>query len=315
MFRSILVPLDGSTYAEQALGTALWIARRGDATLQLIHVRPPDEAGYDRETPPSEASEESAVRSHLQEYLGSLALRLSAESPVDVSWRVAAGPVAVRILEAAEASRSDLIVLTTHGHGGLAPAWLGSVAESVIRQAPIPVLQVRPRVNRVDEAEPAIRRILVPLDGSAESESAIGPAHDLAILAEAEVTLLAVVILPREVGDPPVTMSGSPDPAEEYRRAESYLAELDRRLTREGVATRVAVATSLHPAAAILDAVTEPNASIIVMATHGRSRLRRMSVGSVSDKVLRAAAAPVMLVRPKEAPYRSRTQLRETARA
>lgn len=296
MFRSILVPLDGSASAEHALQLATWLARRTGASLRLLHVRPPLDGGWESE---DEAPEQEAkVRAHLNEYLGIQARRVSEQLTRPAAYNIVEGRVVANIIDKAKLANADLIVLTPHGHGGPSAAWLGSVAEGVVRQSPIPVLVARPPA---EPREPAIEHILVPLDGSPASEEALEPALRMARATRATITLLSVVRLPQRFGEGPVARTaGEDDAAEGYRKAETYVMDVAARLAREGVAVRPLVRVGMHPAAIILDVAAAIGADLIAMATHGRSRLQRMTVGSVSDKVLRASPTPVLLVQPSE---------------
>src|SRR3990172_4968018 len=120
MFRSILVPLDGSTYSEQALGIAAWIAQRTGAGLRLCHVR----EAMDPEFASLGIEDEAAILSHLEEYLGVLSRQLARKLGRDVAHEVAEGAPITELIGVARKAAADLIVLTTHGLGGPAAAWL-----------------------------------------------------------------------------------------------------------------------------------------------------------------------------------------------
>lgn len=299
MFRSILVPLDGSTHSEQALGIAAWIAQRTGAGLRLCHVREtadPEFASFGIE-------DEAAILSHLEEYLGVLSRQLARQLGRDVAHEVAEGAPITELIGVARKAAADLIVLTTHGLGGPAAAWLGGTAEGLARQAGTPLLLVRVS-SRGDPPEPAIGHVLVPLDGSVTAEAALGAAVDLARLAAATLTLLAVVELPvrlpSRAGSEPIRLSGVPDPGIWHERACEYLEGVAGRLRAQHLSVAVEVRDAVSPASAILQAAADLEADAIAMTTHGRSRLRRMAVGSVSDKVIRASGVPVVLVPSRE---------------
>ncbi len=277
----------------------MWVAKRGAAAVRLLHVRPPlvvpYHVGADID---ALLAAETSVRLHMGEYLALQARRLGQSGDIAVSSELVEGAVVRRILETARATGSDLIAMTTHGSGGLSDAWLGNVADGVMRNARVPVLLVRARPRPPERAEPFIGRVLVPLDGSAQSETVLAPTTALARMAALAVTVLAVVTLPVSVGEPPIMLGGAPDPAEEYRRANDYVQRAEAQLRASGVDAVGIVRVGLHPASVILETASELDAHIVVMATHGRSRLHRLSMGSVSDKVLRSTHVPVLLVRP-----------------
>lgn len=295
MFRSILVPLDGSAHSEQALDLATWVAQQADADVRLCHVREPSEPAFSAST----VEDEAAVLSHLEEYLGVLARRSTREMGRPVSGRVLVGAPVTRLTEMAHDVEADLIVLTTHGHGGPSHAWLGGTAEAIARQAGIPLLLLRPATGDVP-GRFAFGRVLVPLDGSATAELALGAASDFARMTGAVLHLLAVVELPVQLPSASpgasIRLSGVEDPAEWRERASAYLDGVAERLRGQQLRVEADVRDAISPATAILQAAAEVGADAIAMATHGRSRLRRMAVGSVSDKVIRAAGVPVLLV-------------------
>jgi nucleotide-binding universal stress UspA family protein len=311
MFRSILVPLDGSAYSEQALDLAAWVARHADAAVRLCHVHHVSDPAF----PGSTIEDETAVLSHLTEYLGVLCRRLSRQLDRTVGHRIVEGSPVAGLIGLTREVSADLLVLTTHGHGGIAHAWLGATAEALARQAGTPLLLVRPTV-RIG-AEPGIRRVLMPLDGSRTAEAVLGPGLDLVTLADAAVRLLAVVELPVQLPVPaglePVRLRGSADPEERRESARAYLEEVAQRLVGRGLTVDVEIRDAISPATAILQAAAEFEADAIAMATHGKSRLSRLAVGSVSDKVIRAAGAPVLLVPSREADVNS--PLRQAASA
>ena len=176
MFRTVVVPLDGSPFAEQALPHALGIVRRAGATLDLVHVhvlhvleehkvaRYSYDPGFDKEHQREE-----------QLYLESTAKSLATVSPVPWTAAVVSGLDSEGILQRVQDGKADLIVMTTHGRGPLDRFFLGGVADELIRQAAVPVLLVRPR----DPApgivpEPLLEHVLVPLDGSPLAERSSG---------------------------------------------------------------------------------------------------------------------------------------------
>jgi nucleotide-binding universal stress UspA family protein len=228
-----------------------------------------------------------------QLYLEGAARRLSAVAPVPVSAAVVAsvpGLEAEAILERAGAAGADLIVMSTHGRGPLGRLALGSVADEVVRRAFLPVLLVRPREPAPGPfVEPTAESVLIPLDGSALAERALGPAADLAWLLGARCDLVRVVA----PGD-----GGPGQAAEEEAEARSYLGRVAGRLGQRGLQARTLVLAARQPAEAIVLEARARGSGLIALATHGRGGLRRALLGSVADKVLRAAPCPVLVYRP-----------------
>lgn len=142
MFQKIVVPLDGSKQAESALKPAAFIARAFQAAIKLVMVEemPPHLSKDEWELTQDEVLDRN--RHESEEYLRGLCHEMRSDG-CNVSFAVLSlGPAAQRILEDVEAERPDLIVLSSHGRTGLPRVVLGSVAESLARQSPCPVMVV-----------------------------------------------------------------------------------------------------------------------------------------------------------------------------
>lgn len=297
MVDKILVPLDGTEFAEHALGTALAIARRSGAALALATV----------EVPPPMAFPDVNFLEPLEEaersYLESVADRVRDAGDVDVSVEVLTGNAP----EALELHRkeigADLTVMTSHGRGPVSRAWLGSVADHFVRSTGAPVLVVRPaeEAGPPDLTDPpTFRHVAITLDGSELSETAIDPGVAMADLFDAEVTLVRVVEYPRQTES--VYMPDAVEAIQEQleQSREAAHAELERvatGLAAEGRQVRRESRVVNHAAPGILEVVEERDVDLVVMASHGRGGLTRAVLGSVTDKVLRASHGPVLVVR------------------
>ncbi len=233
-----------------------------------------------------------------QLYLESTAKSLATVSPVPWTAAVVSGLDSDGILQRVQDCKADLIVMTTHGRGPLDRFFLGGVADELIRQAAVPVLLVRPR----DPApgivpEPLLEHVLVPLDGSSLAERVLEPALDFVRLWEGRCTLLRVI----EAS--PATTAGWPNrprPPEQEQEvaAEAYLEKIAGRLREEGTAVQTRIVVAPHAAPAILEEAQTQRCDFIALATHGWGGLRRMLLGSVTDKVIRGSSLPVLAYRP-----------------
>lgn len=309
MYRSILVPLDGSAAAEQALPTALSLARRFEAALKLVHVHAPVWGAYG-EGGLYDAIVDRQLREEMQAYLDGVIQRISEVTTVSVSSVLLDGLVAGAINRHAAESGADLVVMTTHGRGPVARFWLGSVTDALVRQSTIPMLFVRPGESEVDLTyDPVFGRMLVALDGSQLAEQILEPAAALAGATKAEVTLLRVVqqwtldsnVLHsrRMSGIRPALLTQLQEvDRQEWQRAEDYLNRLTERLRQRSLNVQTRVISHVRPATAILDDASAHGVDLIALATHGRGGLKRLLVGSVADKVLRGATTPVLVYRP-----------------
>ena len=311
MYRTILLPLDGSPFGEQALPLALEIARRAGAELRVVRVNFPLAALYAEAWPGLENTVDPALKGRSRAYLDAVVRRLRplTGGKAAVTSALLEGSVAEALHEHAVAAHADLVVMTTHGRGPVARAWLGSVADVLVRQLRIPVLLVRPEESAPGpDREPALRHVLIPLDGSPLPEQVLEPAVALGHLTTARYTLLRVI--------PPVILGGftpTYPPAGGYEELlqqletlhrqdrEDALAYLDRvakDLRGRGLEVETQVAVHEQPAVAILaEAKAHPD-GFVALATHGRSGLPRLLLGSVADKVVRGSAGPVLVYRP-----------------
>ena len=141
----------------------------------------------------------------------------------------------------------------------------------------------------------------MPLDGSPQAEQALEPAGHLARLWDAEMTLLQVVFPVQLSTDPALPLPSTYD--EELtgmsrRQAQDYLDDLSEHLREQGLRASGAAVVGWNAAATILDLAHPDRMNLIVLATHGRGGLRRLALGSVADKLVRAAEVPVLVCRP-----------------
>ncbi len=140
-YQTILVPLDGSALAELALAQAMPLARASHATLWLLAVEPTLDAAGVTELSWT-AEDQAAMHAQRANYLAQVARRVET-ADVPVRTHIFAGEPAPEILRMADQVEADLIVMSTHGRGGLQRLWLGSVALKVVQAARHPVLVVR----------------------------------------------------------------------------------------------------------------------------------------------------------------------------
>jgi nucleotide-binding universal stress UspA family protein len=300
MIRSILVPLDGSTFGEQALPLALQIARRAQAAVQLIHVHQPVATPWGGSELVTDLNLEAYLRDREQEHLRHTAGCLALDATASVTSAVLDGPVAEAVHEQVLACGADLVVMATHGRGPLSRFWLGSVADQLIRRLTVPLLLWRPHEEEV--APPLPRHVLVPLDGSEQAEQVLGPALDLAALLAADVTLLRVVepvIVPNRHWGGNATSGMDPELLQQLAAdARGYLERVVIGLAglAPDLATRVVV--NRRAADAILAVTASRPGTLVALATHARAGVARLVLGSVVDKVIRGSAAPVLVYRP-----------------
>jgi nucleotide-binding universal stress UspA family protein len=295
MYRSLLVPLDGSAFAEYALPFAASIARRAGASLQVVQAHVPAASFYIGSELGAEITLDATVRENEAAYLDGVVKRLTENIPERVSRTLVDGLIADAIHEQALAVGADLVVMATHGRGPLSRFWLGSVADTLVRRLPMPILLVRPQEGTPNlGAEVTVRRILIPLDGSELAEQILEPATALGRLTQAEYTLLRVL----EPFIPPPHKLHESLFDHLAREAQVYLDGVAERLRGRSLRVETRVVIDQFAAASILEEARVHAADLIALATHCRGGLPRLLLGSVADKVLRGALTAVLLHRP-----------------
>lgn len=314
MFKSILVPLDGSSRAESAIPVAARIARAYGASITLLRIaETPVEYGLYL-APPSSYTKEviDADIAGLKEYLEKVA-QSEDLAGITVEMKALFGAVAPTIIAAAEVYHVGLIVMCSHGYTGFKRWMLGSVADKITRHAPVPVLILREGASLPALASHQPVRALAALDGSSLSEAMFEPvAYLVAGLAHAtsqqgELRLLRVVDLPFTSGKlKSQTYIDSKTRDEAVKVAQDYLGTLTARLGESGLAdlnisVTASVASDPDVAEAIIkqaESVESGPVDLIALATHGRGGMQHFVMGSVTERVLHHSNLPLLIVRP-----------------
>lgn len=283
MLERILVPLDGSEVAEAVLGQVCRLLRVNDASVILFEAVPvPVQPGVEY------APLLSDLKAEAERYVAALERQLQKEG-VRARGLVRVGGEATSVLDVARDEKATMIAMATHGRTGLSRFVFGSVAEKVIRASEIPVLLVRSYketavgADRTPVQEIPFRRILVPIDGSEKSLAVLPHVRTFAKAVGASVLVLGVV-------EP--TAEGKAGEGEPLVR----IAVKD--LARDGIPVDPVIRLG-DPASEILDATKRHGVDLLAMSTHGRSGPSRWVMGSVTEKVLRAATVPMLVVRAK----------------
>ncbi|HZI30463.1 MAG TPA: universal stress protein [Gemmatimonadaceae bacterium] len=305
----ILVPLDGSAFAEQAVETARSLAARLDADVEFLTVHEPEPPlARLGGAPVRDPLLDTELRASLRDYIMRIEGAERARSTFPVTAVFREGAVAEEVVAQVSAGGASLVVMTTHGRGGIGRFWLGSVADRVIRSATVPVLLVR-----VDGAAAApLERLVVAIAGSDEDEQIVATVSELVDLPRARITL-AHAVLPSPtiaamvpvVGPPPNEMAGvpAPDMSVGLRAADRHLESLAVPLRARGAAVDIRVVPAGSAARAVLDVGTDVEADLIVVGTAARPPVARMFIGSVADKIVRSAPCSVLVcpAKPRQA--------------
>jgi nucleotide-binding universal stress UspA family protein len=284
MLDRILVPLDGSPLSESVLPDVRRLLRRSDAEVILVRSE------YPLLTNPYPGLVAESALGAVTSYLQGVADRLG-EQGVRARTVADSGPAAEAILRAAQSERATLIALSTHGRTGAARVVMGSVAEQVLRGSPVPVLAVRMipdlagEFGPTDERRP-FRNVLVPLDRSERALRALGPAADICRLFGARLLVLHVL-----------------ESENDRETGEAYLRAVEARAASQGLAVTSLVDRG-DAVEEILDVARFHDIDLVVMATHGRRGLSRLTTGSVTEGVLRRSAVPVLVTRTADSASR-----------
>lgn len=326
MFTTILVPLDGSSRAETALPIAARIAHHTGATLVLVRVVAFVSEYWPAVMTTTPILEDAVMEEDLSEATTYLERVASSPELADlrVQTTVLNGPIAPTILEATTASKSDLIVLCSHGSTGMIRWVMGSVAEKIVRYASVPVLVLHegathPGSSPADIAQPL--RLLVPLDGSIASNAALEPGADLLTALAApgqKVALhLAHVLQPSHVKgvNSPSALSDS----SKFSQAKQSLSQTVTLIQQGLIAPNIAqqhipvtwsVILDTDIASALLHVAEQREETegagvfggceLLAISTRGQTGVQHWVMGSITERMLAATKRPILIVHPKE---------------
>jgi nucleotide-binding universal stress UspA family protein len=269
---TFVVPLDGSALAEVALRPACALASRVEGSRVLLMC--------------CDARVASASGSYLRDRAGMFS------AVTDIETRIVATEPPDGICEAVASVDDALLCMATHGHGGIRSTILGSVAEAVLQRSDRPLILVGPHCRSA--LLPAERgRMLICTDGSVHADGI------LPVAARCASTFglggwIAEVVGPEEQ----VRIDGEPIRNLQVEEATARLRERAAVLADRGISATIEVLHGADPGQSIVQFATHLPAAIIALATHGRTGIDRMALGSVAMSVVRAAPCPVLLTRP-----------------
>jgi nucleotide-binding universal stress UspA family protein len=299
---SILVPLDGSVLAEQALWVAARLARRLHGVLHLVTVRgPTPTAGDETGEPAARADSGREIRHDLREYLEGKAEELATAHGVCSSCGVLRGWPPDALADYVRVNGIALVVMTAHGRSGVSRCWIDSVTDGLLARVCASVLVLRPGIAATTAR---FQRILVALDGSAGSKKVLAQAVALdSVELGTEYTLVEVVEPPMPVPHHPPAHPG-PDPADSLvRRREAAVQDLERlaeRLRKRGLAVTTRVLVGQRVAEQLITLAQSLGSDLIAVGTQRPRATERLLLGSVADKVVRGASQPVLVIQVRK---------------
>jgi nucleotide-binding universal stress UspA family protein len=291
---TVIVPLDGSSGSEQSIPFARLVAERHGAAMTLVSVVEIS-TEFDAWIDTAPFTLEDYLDDWLDErqaYLDELVARAGSRATAVV--RV--GRPAAETMAVVDESEDPIIVMASHGRGGIQQFVLGSVALQVVHDAHDPVIVVRMRDDGAASAS-VLERVLLPLDGSDFSEQVIERSLSIAGEPKPALHLLRVLETPGWASAPfDAGLVGQYIEASREEARETLAAEAAR-LEGQGYSVTWEVRDG-SPGTEILAVAAERGASLIAMATHGRGGIGRLLLGSVAQRVLNGASVPLLLIRP-----------------
>jgi nucleotide-binding universal stress UspA family protein len=312
MFKKIAVPLDGSVLAEKALPYAVKLANLMNSQLLLLRVAEVPKLVSDS------LDEELALIKEAEAYLNEVTKAITGRgTPVHIDREqvqslVSFGDKNQEIAEIVPFENADLIVMTTHGRTGFSRLLLGSVAAKILQKAGVPVLLIKPEaVQKKLQPKEVIAAplpfnpgvagtsMVVTLDGTPQAEAILLPALELARKINAVVYLLQVIGLsiPPTYGELGLNYRFDPDQEIERiaKEAHLYLDKIIGENAKFGITLKGEVLVG-NPATEILQYVSQLKPTILAMATHARSAIGQIVMGSVAEEVLNKSHLPVLMV-------------------
>lgn len=306
MFEKIIVPLDGSQVAARALGYATALAERFNAALTLVSVVAPDLDNlgvgdiFGVTSDVRRAAERKAI-TNATDYLESVAAPLRA-CGIACAVAVHRGNPAEEIIACAGNAPGTLIAMSTHGRTGFQRWRIGSVAQHVMRHAPVPTFVVRAREDELPDATITVREITVPLDGSPLAETALPTATALADAFGVRLVLLNVlsnIVYPASYYDTAFVPSNVEEARADEEGVEAYLADVAARIAMPTrvIQTLRQQSIASRPEEAISEYLKERPAGMVVMASHGRGGILRWAVGSTAEGMMTQSPQPLLIIR------------------
>jgi nucleotide-binding universal stress UspA family protein len=298
VLRRILVPTDGSDSSEAAITLAIRLARKHDAEILLCNSV--DYVAIASETSMAFAVDLADTFESLdeaaKEILDAAAARVKAAGVEHTAYKLDGRP-SVAIGSYAVEREVDAIVMGTRGLGGLPHLLLGSTAEGVLRTAAMPVFVVHAGPRKIDSMN-GFGTILVAVDDSDPGDAAGAFAAQLAATDGSRLILLNVI--DSDALHEQAARYGNYVSAvhEEWKReADRLLGAVSKEAKETGARSAEALVVFGDPAEQILARAKARTAGLIAIGTHGRRGLRRLTMGSVAEAVVRKSDLPVVVVR------------------
>jgi len=295
MYERILVPLDGSELAEVSLPYAEELAAKLGSGITLIYMS---------------RSEKDPSFSRRKEYLDKVIdstkdemkklLNKPEEEETKIESAVLVGHAAEEIVKYADKEDMGLIVIATHGRSGIKQWAMGSVASKIITATRRPIMLIRAKEASPDIREKGtINKLLLPMDGSKESESIVPHALEIATNFKSEVVLFQAISLayPTYTADAFAYVTYSDQQMDAMKAsALDYLDRIGSSFTEKSIEVKSDVRFG-STADEVINYADEIGADLVAMTTHGRSGIGRWLFGSTTVRVMKGGNTNLLLVR------------------
>ena len=297
MYKRILVPLDGSPFAEHALPAAIAISRLTNAAVHLVRVHERSSTTY-----ASRGRSDDVVRRRELEYLNAVAARAVAAGTSAVVTSLVEGWPPSAIEREIARTGADLVVITDRGRTGLVTRYFGTVSDNLVRQAHVPVLVMRASDRAVDLGQGVLfRNILIAVEDVDADVAVAEEAARLGGVARARYTLFHAA-LPATApvrlyayAAAATTLDAGPMRAR-VSSAREELAEVASRMRDRAWPNGIDIEISAdtHPATSLLDAVAGTTVDLVAMSTRASVPTRVVSA-SVAEQVACSTELPMLI--------------------
>jgi nucleotide-binding universal stress UspA family protein len=285
--QNLVVLLDGSTHAAQALPTAKMLCRKTGARLHLL-------SAVKNHTPEHKAQYQEKAEGR-KAYLENLSKSLTSEG-YNITTTVQPGYIADATAAYLKETDIDLVVLSTRGKSGEKHWERGGASRKLVRSITKPILMVQAERAREEvHWVPRLKRILVALDGSIYSEQTLPYARTLAKAFKSDIVLLSVPAVPNanDYRAPTEYLESLREKKDTNMR--KFLSAVARGLRKDGIKVHTLVSGSL-PAKTIVDVAAAKHVDLIMMTSRGRGGLRLLFMGSVAEQVVQYSDQMVFMM-------------------
>jgi nucleotide-binding universal stress UspA family protein len=297
MYKMIMVPTERPEMEKAATSFAIRLAQRFNSELRLVRVEDPPVVVDPATLPPVLLITEETVREARlarRQALEAFGAECAALGNITVTTALEEGQVGPTLRDHAEASKADLIVMSTHCRGKVQRMTLGSVTDYLIRNTHVPVLVAREPSGPADEV---FNRIVVPLDGSTLAEEILPTVAELASRFQSTVLLLHV-LTPVTYSQQRIMQPGFPWWDGDIASAQAYLDEAAAYLREKSLTVVTDVVLSEDISDAIVDYSIRKSADLVAIATRGLGGISRLVFGTVADEVTRKSPKSVLVFHP-----------------